>query len=235
MSKNFLVVGGSSGIGLEIALQLIKQQHSVWVASRSFSDLLLKNKIHHIQLDVTQSLEGKLESLPEKLHGLAYCPGTIQLKPFQNLKEEDFLNDFEVNVLGAVRMLKATMKNLKNAEGASVLMFSTVAAKLGMNFHASISVAKSGVEGLTKTLAAEWAPAKIRVNALAPSLTDTPLAARILSNEEKKESAGKRHPVGRVGTAEEIAALAVFLLSDQSTWITGQVIGIDGGMSSLKP
>ncbi len=235
MSKNILVVGGSSGIGLAITSKLSKAGHQVWVASRSQSDELKNLGVSHIQLDVTQDVSDVLNDLPDVLHGLAYCPGTINLKPFQRLSEDDFLNDFQVNVMGAVRVLQASMKNLRKAKGASVVLFSTVAVKLGMNFHSSVAVSKAGVEGLAKSLAAEWAMHKVRVNAIAPSLTDTPLASKLLSSDDKRDAADKRHPIGRVGTTEDVATVAEYLLSDQSTWMTGQILGVDGGMSTLKP
>jgi NAD(P)-dependent dehydrogenase (short-subunit alcohol dehydrogenase family) len=164
-----------------------------------------------------------------------YCPGTINLKPFHRLTREEFQQDLNINLLGAIDTLQNTFKNLKNAKGASVVLFSTVASALGMNFHASIATAKSAIEGLAKSLAAEWANSFIRVNVIAPSLTDTPLASKLLAGEEKKEAAGKRHPLGRVGTSQDIAEMASFLLSEKASWITGQIIGIDGGMGTLKP
>jgi NAD(P)-dependent dehydrogenase (short-subunit alcohol dehydrogenase family) len=139
-----------------------------------------------------------------------------------------------VNVLGAVEVLQAVMSRLKKANGASVVLYSTVAVKVGMGFHASIAVAKGAIEGLAKSLAAEWAPANIRVNVVAPSLTDTPLAQNLLATDEKKDAAGKRHPIARVGTAADMAAASLFLLSPESSWVTGQVLGVDGGMGSLK-
>jgi 3-oxoacyl-[acyl-carrier protein] reductase len=230
MQKNYLIVGGSSGIGLALATQLQQEQQNVWVASRNAPTL----DVPHIPLDVTQPIGNAFDTLPDALHGIAYCAGTIHLKPFQRFTEEEILQDFQVNVMGAVRTLQALFPRLRK-EGASVVLFSTVAVTLGMNFHSSIAISKSGVEGLAKSLAAEWATYQIRVNAIAPSLTDTPLAAKILSSDEKRESSGKRHPLGRVGKAEEIAEVAHFLLSDKTTWLTGQIIGVDGGMGALKP
>ena len=231
MAKNFLIVGGSSGIGLALATQLHEAGEHVWVASRNAPDLA----VQHLPLDVTQPVGKVLDVLPEALHGIAYCPGTINLKPFHRLTEEDFLQDFQVNVMGAIRILQALLPRLRKAEGASVVLFSTVAAALGMNFHSSIAISKSAVEGLAKSLAAEWATYQICVNTIAPSLTDTPLASKILTNDEKREASGKRHPLGRVGKATEVADLAYFLLAGKASWITGQTIGIDGGMATLKP
>lgn len=181
-------------------------------------------------------LSGNLNEIifPEVIDGLVYAPGSINLKPFNRLSIEDFENDFEVNVLGAVKTIQKLLPNLKKSESASVVLFSSVAAKLGMPFHASISASKSAVEGLMKSLAAELSAQKIRVNAIAPSLTDTNLAATLLSTPEKREASGKRHPLQRLGTADEIAKMVEFLLSENSSWITGQIIGIDGGMSKIK-
>jgi NAD(P)-dependent dehydrogenase (short-subunit alcohol dehydrogenase family) len=231
--KTILVVGGSSGIGLSLIKQLTSQGATVINASRHHSEALQQLQVEHITADVTGDLSS-LASLPDVLHGLVYCPGTINLKPFARLTEEDFTHDWQVNVLGAVRVLQQAIKPLKKAQGASVVLYSTVAAKVGMNFHASVATAKSAVEGLALSLAAEYASGKIRFNVVAPSLTDTPLSAALLSSPEKREASDKRHPLGRVGTPEELAAVTAFLLSDQSGWISGQVLGVDGGMSSLK-
>ena len=162
-----------------------------------------------------------------------YAPGSINLKPFRGLKRSDFEHEFAINALGAVDVLQWAQKTLTATPGASVVLFSTVAVTQGMPFHASVAAAKGAVEGLTRSLAAEWAP-KVRVNAIAPSLTNTPLAERLLNNEAKQEAAAKRHPLQRVGTPEDIANAALFLLSEQSSWITGQILGVDGGMSALK-
>ncbi len=233
-NKHILVIGGSSGIGLAICRQLVAQNFTVIAASRSSSDELESMKVRQIQLDVTK-LEDELDVLPDAINGIVYCPGTINLRPFKALKIEEFQHDLDINFLGAVKVLQKTLKNLKKADGASVVLFSTVAVKVGLNFHSSIAAAKGAIEGLGKSLAAEWASSKIRVNMIAPSLTDTPLARQLLSTPEKQEASDKRHPIGRTGTAEDIANIASFLISDNSSWITGQVLGVDGGFSTLKP
>ncbi|EON75011.1 Dehydrogenase with different specificities [Lunatimonas lonarensis] len=223
--KNIVVIGGNSGIGGCLVTQLRDAGANVLVFSRRESG--------SGHLDVTD-LDQNLKDVPEVVHGFVYCPGSITLKPFQRLTREDFLTDYEINVLGAVRTIQACFKSLKQAQGASVVLFSTVAVQTGLGFHASIAAAKGAVEGLTRSLAAEWSSQKIRVNAVAPSLTDTPLAGQLLSTPDKKEAAGKRHPLGRHGSVEDSAHAAFFLLSDQSTWITGQVMQVDGGMSAIR-
>ena len=232
-TKNFFIVGGSSGIGLEIVKALHEKGNEIYVGSRTHDQLAGLGRVHHFALDVKAD-PLNLEGLPEILNGVVYCPGTIRLKPFQRLTIDDFLEDLQINFLGAVKTLQACLTRLKKSKtGASVVLFSTVAVKTGMPFHASVAGAKAAVEGLTRSLAAEFAP-RIRVNAIAPSLTDTPLAQNLLSNEEKRQASAERHPLKRIGTPQEIARLAVHLLSDASAWLTGQIIHVDGGMSALK-
>jgi NAD(P)-dependent dehydrogenase (short-subunit alcohol dehydrogenase family) len=232
-SKNILIVGGSSGIGLALVKQLSDAGANVINASRRTSAEWPGN-VQHIDLDVLGDTTALAAQLPDQLHGLVYCVGSINLKPFHRLSKADFLSDFSLNVLGAVDVIQQALKPLKAAQQASIVLFSTVAAKTGMGFHASVAAAKSGVEGLAISLAAELAPQHIRVNVIAPSLTDTPLASALLNTPEKREASAKRHPLGKFGTADDIAAAAKFLLSDESTWMTGQVIGIDGGLSRLR-
>jgi 3-oxoacyl-[acyl-carrier protein] reductase len=231
-NKTYLIAGGSSGIGLELVKKLSAAGNRVLVLSRNGDSVAGKPNVSFLPKNMlTDDLAE--DELPDTLDGVVYCPGSINLKPFRSLKPEAFIEDFQINVIGAVKVLQASQKAMKNAGNASVVLFSTVAVSQGMPFHASISAAKGAVEGLARSLAAEWAPS-IRVNCIAPSLTDTPLAARLLSSDEKKEAAGVRHPLKRVGTAAEVASLAYFLLSENSTWMSGQVIGLDGGMSSIR-
>ncbi|WP_295650931.1 SDR family oxidoreductase [uncultured Mucilaginibacter sp.] len=231
--KNILVVGGSTGIGLALVKQLCGKGAKVYNASRHAS-AEWPDGVTHIELDVLCDVSALSEQLPEELHGLVYSVGSINLKPFHRLTKDDFLNDYRLNVVGAAEVIQQALKSLKNAPEAGIVLFSTVAAKAGMGFHASIAAAKSGVEGLALSLAAELAPSRIRVNVIAPSLTDTPLAAALLNTPEKREASAKRHPLGKFGMADDIAAAASFLLSEQSSWMTGQVIGIDGGLGKLK-
>jgi len=234
--KKILVVGGSSGIGLETVRRLVGDGADVWVASRTESEELANLGTSHISVDAeNENMADLKENLPDTLNGFVYCPGTITLKPFASLSTEDFRRDLEVNLLGAIRTLQAALPALRKSRGASVVFFSTVAAQAGMSYHASVAAAKSAVEGLGLSLAAELASAKIRVNVVAPSLTDTRLAGQILSTDQKREAASRRHPLGRFGKPGDIAAIVTFLLSDEADWMTGQIIGVDGGLSSLRP
>jgi NAD(P)-dependent dehydrogenase (short-subunit alcohol dehydrogenase family) len=171
--------------------------------------------------------------LPDTFDGLVYCPGNISLRPFARIKSEDFMADFNLQVLGAIRCIQAVLPRLKNSENASIVLFSTVAVQLGLGFHSQVAVSKGAIEGLTRALAAELAP-KIRVNCIAPSLTDTPLAASLLSSEEKREANAQRHPLKKIGTTQDIANMVEFLVTDKSSWMSGQILHLAGGMSSLK-
>ncbi|MCX2743616.1 SDR family NAD(P)-dependent oxidoreductase [Mangrovivirga sp. M17] len=228
--KTIAVIGGSSGIGLATVKILAEAGHDVHVYSRSFDEEI--DNVSHTELDVTDD-DIKEDLFPEKLDGLAYCPGSINLKPFQSLKTKDFESDFNINVLGAMKVLGAAMKALKKGDDSSVVLFSTVAVQTGMPYHASVAASKGAIEGVTRTLAAEWAP-KVRVNAVAPSLTDTQMASQLLSDDKKRETGAKRHPLKRVGEPEDIAEAVAYLLSGKASWITGHIFKIDGGMGSLQ-
>jgi NAD(P)-dependent dehydrogenase (short-subunit alcohol dehydrogenase family) len=229
--KNYLVIGGSSGIGKSLAHSMANAGNQVFATYNKQP----QKPIHNINYAYLNVLDEDLnfDFLPNQLDGIAYCPGSIQLKPFARIKPEVFISDYNLQVLGAVKVLQAVLPRLKAAGNASVILFSTVAVQLGFNFHSLVSASKGALEGLTRALAAELSP-KIRVNAIAPSLTDTPLAAKLLSNDEKREANAQRHPLKRIGTTEDIAEMAAFLLSDKSSWMTGQIIHLDGGMSSIK-
>ncbi|MEJ6623210.1 MAG: 3-oxoacyl-[acyl-carrier protein] reductase [Arcticibacterium sp.] len=226
--KNILLIGGSHGIGLEI-ITLMAPSAQLFVASRTAPEKSHEN-ITHIPFDVlSDTLDMTL--MPEQIDGFVYCPGSINLKPLKMLSNEAFRSDMEINFFAMLPIVQSIMPRM--SLGSSIVYFSTVAVGMGMPFHASIAAAKGAVEGFTKSLAAEYAP-KIRVNCIAPSLTDTPLAGRLLNNEKKREMMDARHPLKRVGTPADIAQMAVFLLSDQSSWMSGQILGVDGGMSSLN-
>lgn len=229
MEKTILLIGGNSGIGLATAKVLKSQGFNLTAASRS-SDHLSDLGIPVQPFDAENP--GELD-LPETLDGLIYFPGTINLKPFHRLTPDDFKRDFQINCLAAVHAIQEALPALKNAPTASIVLFSTVAVAQGMAFHASIAAAKAAVEGVAKSLASELAP-RIRVNAIAPSLTDTPLASQLLGNDAKKEASEKRHPLQSVGDPEDVARLAAFLLSDHSAFITGQIHRPDGGLSSVR-
>lgn len=230
--KNIVVVGAGRGIGLATVKAL--QNENLFTISHQLTNELEALNTTFFALDAAKDDLTVLADLPEVIHGLVYCPGSINLRPFNRLTTQDFLTDFQQNVLGAIAVIQYLLPRLKKADGASIVLFSTVAVKIGMPFHASIAAAKGAIEGLAKSLAAELATSKIRVNVIAPSLTDTPLASALLSTDEKRDAAAKRHPLNSIGSADEIGQLVAFLIQDNSRWITGQVIGVDGGIGSLK-
>jgi len=235
MSGNFVIAGGSKGIGLELVKQLEPTADRIDVYSRSVDELIETDKIFHHVCDFTND-EILLSDLPDAIQGVAYCPGSINLRSFRGLKVSDFRMDYEVNLIGAVKFLQACFGGLKKGSAdasASAILFSTIAATQGLPMHASIAAAKGAVEGLTRSLAAEWAP-KIRVNCLAPALTNTPLASKFFATEESRVAMAAKYPLGRTGEPSDLAAAAKFLLSPESAWVTGQVLNIDGGMSTLR-
>ncbi len=228
--ENILLIGGNSGIGLESLKDLTAKGKNVFVAARKKPQI--DAEFSFIEWDVEQ---GKFDSsfLPDNLAGLIYFPGTINLKPFNRISKEDFLKEFQINFFGAVEVIQAALPMLKKNGNSSVVLFSTVAVKMGMPFHAGIASAKGALEGLCKSLAAEYSPT-IRFNAIAPSLTNTPLAAKLLSSPEKIEASQKRHPLNKIGEPQDLAAMATFLVSTESSFVTGQIFTMDGGMSSVK-
>lgn len=230
--NNYLIIGASSGIGKQLTEQLAAQGAQVFATYNQSEPPAIGGAVSWRRLDARDE-NPDFSFLPDALNGVVYCPGAISLKPFARIKPEDFMQDYQLQVLGAVKTLQAAFPKLKNAEQASVVLFSTVAVQTGFNFHSLVSASKGAIEGLTRALAAEWAP-KIRVNAIAPSITDTPLAAALLNTEEKRAANAQRHPLRKVGAPADLANLAEFLLSEKSGWITGQVLHADGGMSSLK-
>jgi NAD(P)-dependent dehydrogenase (short-subunit alcohol dehydrogenase family) len=231
MARTFMVIGGSAGIGESIVHRLHDSGAKVIVQSRRVASSETAETITH-PLDIMDE-KPDFYSFDEPLAGLVYAPGSIRLKPFRGLKEADFLDDWKLNFLGAVKATQFYLSALQRSEQASLVFFSSVAAKTGLPFHASIASAKGAIEGLTRSLAAELTP-KIRVNTIALSLTDTPLAASLLNSEAKQTASVERHPLKRIGTADEVASLACWLLSEQSAFVTGQVISMDGGLSSIR-
>lgn len=232
--RTHLIVGGNSGIGEAIARQLLEEGASLVLWNRQGGELDDQPGVTASKVDVHDGEAVEKAELPDDLDGLVYCPGSISLAPFGRLDEEAFLEDYRINVLGAVRVLQKALPALSRGEGGSVVLYSTVAARSGLPYHASIAAAKSALEGLARSLAAEFAGKKVRVNVVAPSLTDTPLAAKLLSSDDKRKRSAERHPLGRVGRPEDIAAATCHLLSDRSSWMSGQVLAVDGGMSTLQ-
>ena len=229
---NYLIIGGSSGIGSSLVAQLVGEGHQVFATYNTHPVVSSFPNLSYYPLNVLdETLD--LSFLPEKIDGIAFCPGAIQLKPFARIQAADFVADYQLQVVGAIKLIQGALPALKNAEQASIVLFSTVAVQLGLNFHSLVSASKGAIEGLTKSLAAEFAP-KIRVNAIAPSLTNTPLAAGLLNSDQKMEANAERHPLKRVGKPEDVSAMAAFLLSPKTSWITGQILSVDGGMGALK-
>ncbi|MFT5817233.1 MAG: 3-oxoacyl-[acyl-carrier protein] reductase [Lentimonas sp.] len=221
MTKRVLIVGGNTGIGAALNEQLLAEGVETILISRNQGGV-----------DVLDD-EPNFPVIDGAIDALVYCPGSINLKPFRGLKISDFQHDMDVNYFGAVKTIKNYLPNLKESKDASIVLFSTVAVQKGMPFHSSIAGAKGALEGLTRALAAELAPG-IRVNCVAPSLTDTPLAEKLLRNEKQREGAEQRHPLKAIGEAVDVAHMANFLISDKARWMSGQIIGVDGGMSSLS-
>ncbi len=220
-----LIIGGSTGIGAA-TIDLLKAKNSETISINRSGNTLAN---HSIACDI---FIDSLPDLDDELDSIIYFPGTINLKPFRSLKLDDFKTDWEINFLGAVKVIQKYAANLSKSENASILLFSTVAVQTGMPFHTSISSAKGAIEGLTRSLAAEFAP-KIRVNCIAPSLTNSPLAHRFIENDLKLKASEDRHPLKKIGNAEDIAQAAYWLISDHSKFVTGQVIKIDGGLGTL--
>lgn len=224
--KNYVIIGGSSGVGLATANLLAEKENQVYA---SFNTKVIESSIiKYFHLDVNQE-NWDTTMLPEQIDGLVYCPGKINLKPFARIKTEDFLLDYQVQVIGAIKIIQALLPKLKKAPLSSIVLFSTVAVQTGFPFHSIVACSKGAIEGLTRALAAELAPT-IRVNCIAPSITDTPLAGTILNSNEKKEANANRHPLKKIGSPNDIAEAVEFLLSEKSSWITAQILHIDGGI-----
>ena len=224
------MIGGSYGIGLPL-VKILNKEFNVHVACRT-NDQLQSENVNFIKFDALND-EFDNSLIPDEIHGFVYLPVSINLRPFKGLSVEAFKQDLEINLISLIKVLKTVMPKLVAADNSSIVLMSTVAVQRGMPFHSSVSASKGAIEGLTKSLAAEYAP-KIRVNAVAPSIVDTPLANRFLNNDLKIEKSAQKHPMKRVGNSADIAETINFLLSEKSSWMTGQIIGVDGGTSTLS-
>ena len=230
--EHYLIIGASSGIGRELARGLVQSGKEVIATFNKKNPVDENPNIRFHQLNVLED-SITLDFLPDELAGFVYCPGSINLRPFERINPSDYESDYKLQVIGAIKILQIVLPRLKKSGNASIVLFSTVAVQTGLPFHTQVAASKGAIEGLTRALAAEYAPT-IRVNCIAPSLTNTPLAATLLNNDQKKEANALRHPLKRIGTTEDIANMAAFLLSEKASWITGQILHVDGGMSSLK-
>ncbi len=224
MKKSYVIIGGSHGISASL-VDMLKAEAELYCYARTEVSGVAQFKSYDVLKD-----EFSLEGLPEAIDGVVYAPGSINLKPFHLLKDEDWEAEWRINVMGAVKILRTLYPRLKKSSNPSVVLFSSVAATKAMPYHASIAASKAAVEALVRTLAIEWAPT-IRINAIAPSLTETPLAQKLTSNAKVLEQSIEKHPLKRIGQANDIAQMAKFLLSQEASWITGQTLAVDGGMS----
>jgi NAD(P)-dependent dehydrogenase (short-subunit alcohol dehydrogenase family) len=229
---SILVIGGSSGIGYELSNKLADQGYDVIATYNQNKVSSEKANLSYNHLNVLDK-ESDLSFLPRQLDGLVYCPGSVNLKPFHRIKPEEFVSDYELQVAGAVKTIQAVLPLLRQSEHPAIVLFSTVAVQMGFNFHSQVASSKGAIEGLMRALAVEFAP-KIRVNCVAPSLTDTPLTRNLINTDEKRLLNEQRHPLKRIGKPADIAEAVEFLLSEKASWITGQVLHVDGGMSKLK-
>lgn len=228
--KQWLVVGGNSGIGAAIVERLLARDDDIWCLSRHIADFtgaVYKRSWNVLEQDLPVAF------LPEKLDGVIYCPGSIRLKPFNQIRMEEFQEDLALNTFGAIKTLQACHPVLSKAEHASVLLFSTVAVQTGLKFHASVATAKGALEGLVRSLAAEWAP-RISVNAIAPALIETPLSQSLIRDDKRRQGVEQMNPMKRIGQTDSVAALAEWLLTMPTPFATGQVFAVDGGMSCVR-
>lgn len=230
--STILIIGASSGIGEQLTKQLAQNAEQVFGTYNTTTPTFQHPSVHYFPLNVLdENLE--LSFIPENVQSVIFCPGSINLKPFDRIKPIDFVEDYQLQVVGAIKVIQQVLPKLKTTSNASIVLFSTIAVQTGLPFHTQVAASKGAIEGLTKALAAEYAP-KIRVNAIAPSLTQTTLARSLVNTEQKIEANAQRHPLKRIGQAHDIANMAEFLISEKASWITGQIFHVDGGMSTIK-
>tara|TARA_B100001250_G_scaffold262008_1_gene225712 strand:- start:128 stop:850 length:723 start_codon:yes stop_codon:yes gene_type:complete len=237
MSKKILIFGGTGAIGFSIAKKMNEEDYSPVIISRNKEDLINKAEIIGCEYETCDVLDSdQIEKVSKKYNdevvGLAYCVGSINLKPLKMSKDDDFIDSFKINTLGAINVIKSNLASLTKNNG-SILLFSTVAVQQGFANHSIVSSSKGAIEGLTHSLAAEFAP-KIKVNCIAPSLTDSKMSQKMLSNETIRKAIENMHPIPKIGTGEDFADFSSFLLSEKNNWITGQIFHIDGGRSTLR-
>ncbi|MCH2223505.1 MAG: SDR family oxidoreductase [Crocinitomicaceae bacterium] len=230
--KTHLIIGASTGIGKSLTARLLHQGNKVIGTYNSTPCQTDNPNLTYTHLNILEE-DLNFDFIPDKLDGLVYCPGAIKLLPFKRLNSNEVNLDFQLQVGGAIKIIQKCLSALKKGNSPSIILFSTVAVQSGFNFHTQVAISKGAIEGLTKSLSAELAPT-IRVNAIAPGLTYTPLSEKLLNTPEKIAVNTQKHPMKRIGQPEDSANMAAFLLSDNSSWITGQIIHVDGGMSTIK-
>ncbi len=229
--KNYVVIGGSTGIGAAV-INLLKDENATVFGTYNSTFVENSENIRFQKFNVLEDILD-LSALPEEIHGLVYCPGSINLKPFHRFVEDDFIHDFRLQSVGAVKVIQQLLPRLKKSGEASIVLFSTIAVQNGFTFHSQVAMSKGAIEGLTRSLSAEFAPT-IRVNAVAPSITQTPLAAKLLSSDEKINAQAEKNPLKKIGTPTDIAQAVLYLLTNRSAWVTGQILHVDGGFSTIK-
>ena len=229
--KNYIVIGGSSGIGKAV-VDILENEGDTVYSTYNQNETSDRPHVHFQKYDVMNDTLN-LESFPDEIHGLVYCPGSINLKPFHRFMEDDFIEDFKLQVLGATKSIQQLLPRMKKSGNASIVLFSTIAVQNGFTFHSQVAMSKGAIEGLTRSLAAEFSPT-IRVNAIAPSLTQTNLSSKLLSTDEKIAAQADKNPLKKVGSPKDIAEAVVYLLTDKSSWVTGQILHVDGGFSVIK-
>ena len=237
MKKKILIFGGTGAIGCSIAKKIKDDEYDPVIIARNEEELKYKAKeidCEYYICDVLnfEQIEEIAKKYNEDVFGLAYCIGSINLKPLKICKNENYIESFKINTLGAINSIKTNLTNL-NKNNGSILLFSTIAVQQGFTNHSIVSSSKGAIEGLTLSLAAEFAP-KIKVNCIAPSLTDSKMSQKILSNETMKKAIENMHPIPKIGEGGDFGELGSFLLSERNKWITGQIFHIDGGRSTLR-